>query len=166
MRTIQLHCLRTTKARADVCRVWIPAWLHLTFYIEFMRHGRPNIDFVATMITEILWVILSLISASIPTLMRIAKKFTTNAVSLGPTMISSRRPNRTKLTSLQRAKMKKTESTISKDGSMLFRPDKAVNETKTDTANVKAEGVSINSTVESHVGILRQVDFDVSSETQ
>lgn len=57
--------------------------MHLAFYIQFMRIGRPNIDMVPIMVTEELWAALALVSASIPVVMRISKQFTTFGIALG-----------------------------------------------------------------------------------
>jgi hypothetical protein len=34
----------------------IPAFAHLSFYLDFIRHGRDNIDIVSTVAMEELWV--------------------------------------------------------------------------------------------------------------
>lgn len=70
----------------DKHSVWVPTWMHLSFYIEFFRSGRNNIDIVPTMVTEELWVALSLVSASKPVLMRVAKKFITSGVTFTTTI--------------------------------------------------------------------------------
>lgn len=74
-------CIRI--GSTNVCRVWVPSWMHLAFYIQFMRIGRPNIDMVPIMATEELWAALALVSASIPVIMRISKQFTTLGVAVG-----------------------------------------------------------------------------------
>src|SRR5271155_331369 len=78
------------------CRIWIPAFAHLSFYLDFIRHGRDNIDIVSTVAMEELWVTLALVSASTPALMRLAKRFTTSGVTVGTTYASSRSGSRTK----------------------------------------------------------------------
>lgn len=135
-----------------MCRlvVWIPAWLHLSAYIHFLRNGRNNIDIVPTMINEILWVGLALVSASTPVLMRVAKKFTTSgAIFTMSTGYGS----------------KDSRGDPRRPG---FRPDNVTNTSQVDTHMMKSmhEGASIGSNADSHVGILRQVDFQVSSENR
>jgi hypothetical protein len=115
-----------------------------------MRSGRNNIDIVPTMITEELWVALALVSASTPVLMRVAKKFTGPGVTLNTTRGYG------------------SKSNSSKQKSTGFRPDDVTNTSHVDTHMLKRmhEGASIGSNADSHIGILRQVDFQVSSENK
>jgi hypothetical protein len=115
-----------------------------------MRSGRNNIDIVPTMITEELWIALALVSASTPVLMRVAKKFTTSGM-----MVSTTRGYGSKSGS---SHQKRTG----------FRPDDVTNTSHVDAHMLKSmhEGASIGSNADSHIGILRQVDFQVSSETK
>ena len=132
-----------------------------------MRHGRTNIDLVPTIVIEEFWVCLALVSASVPALMRIAKKFTTMGVHLGNSTVeqSSGRSRRTREYNSQVASMKmRPVPNGSQNGNMVLRPDHGVNTISIDAANMKGEGASIGSNAESHVGILRQVDFEVSSD--
>lgn len=133
-----------------MARVWIPTWMHLSFYLRFMKSGRTNIDIVPTMVAEELWVALALVSASTPVLMRVAKKFTTSGIAFTTT-----RGYGSKLSS----------SNQRRTG---FRPDDVSNTSRVDAHMLKSmnEGASIASNAESHVGILRQVDFQVLSETK
>lgn len=138
------------------CRVWIPAWLHLAIYIDFMRSGRTNVDIVPTMICEELWIALSLVSASIPVLLRIAKKFTTTGMVVGTTTVS-----RSTKTPVESVKMKSvtTGETNPPSDKLVLRPDNG----GTCTAAVFArtdEATSVNS-AESQVGILREDRFEV-----
>lgn len=135
---------------ADGRRIWAPLWMHLSFYIQFIQSGRTNIDIVPTIITEELWVGIALVSASTPVLMRVAKRFTTSGVVLTTTNGYGSR---------------ETASNQKRTG---FRPDDVTNTSHVDAQMLKGmnEGASVGSTAESHVGILRQVDFQVSSETK
>jgi hypothetical protein len=130
--------------------IWVPAWLHLSVYIEFHRNGRSNIDIVPTMINEMLWVALALVSASTPVLMRVAKKFTTSGITLTTSMAYA---------------SKESRGDPKRPG---FRPDDVTNTSQIDTHMMKNmhEGASIGSNADSHIGILRQVDFQVSSENK
>jgi hypothetical protein len=120
--------------------------------MKFVKNGRTNIDVIPSIVTEELWVTLALVSASTPVLMRVAKKFTTSGIALGTTVASS-------------SKSKEVSAHQRRTG---FRPDNVTNSSHVDTQMMKGmgEGASIGSTAESHVGILRQVDFQVSSETK
>lgn len=132
------------------CRVWVPMWIHLAFYLRFLRSGRNNIDIVPAMITEELWVALALVSASTPVLMRVAKKFTTSGVILSTSKGYGSR---------------ESSSNQRRTG---FRPDDVTNSSHCDTHMMRNlnEGASIESRAESQVGILRQVDFQISSESK
>lgn len=147
---LSVGLLSGTIKRTDNDRIWIPIWMHLSLYIQFIRSGRNNIDIVPTMITEELWVALALVSASTPVLMRVAKKFTTSGMTLSTTMAYG------------------SKGSSSHQRRTGFRPDDVTNTSLVNTHMLKSmnEGASIGSTAESHVGILRQVDFQVSSETK
>jgi hypothetical protein len=153
------------------CRIWIPAFMHLVFYLDFIRHGRDNIGIVTTIAMEELWITLALISASTPTLMRVAKRFTTTGVVLGTTYGSSKSGSKTKELTHQLANFSKNRpvaraSQIASPGDEILRPAQGLNTISIDAAKETGEGASVGSTAESHVGILRQIDFDVSSETK
>jgi hypothetical protein len=152
-------------------RIWIPAFAHLSFYLNFIRHGRDNIDIVSTVAMEELWVTLSLVSASTPALMRLAKRFTTSGVTLGTTHASSRSGSRTKefkhkLASINKNKPTTTTSKIEASGDMILRPDEGFGTVTVNATKAADEGASIGSNAESHIGILRQVEFDVSYEAK
>jgi hypothetical protein len=120
---------------------------------------------------EELWVTLALISASIPALMRLAKRFTTSGVTLGTTYASSRSGSRTKeltrkLASINKTKSATMTSKIEPSGDMILRPDEGFGTVNIEATKAAGEGASIGSNAESHVGILRQVEFDVSYETK
>ncbi|KAJ9640432.1 hypothetical protein H2201_002520 [Coniosporium apollinis] len=137
--------------------VWIPAWMHLSAYLTFLRHGRPNIDIVPTLVGEELWVALALASASVPVLMRVANKFTTTGVALGATIMS-----RSRETPVESFKMKSTSSgkMNSLSGKIGLRSkDEPV--CTTCVAAKRGEAASIGSTAGSQVGILKEVQFDV-----
>lgn len=122
--------------------------MHLSLYIQFIRSGRPNIDIVPSIVMEELWLALALISSSTPVLMRVAKKFTTSGITISTTMQYGSR------------------NTSSNHRGTGFRPDDGMNTSHIDAHVMKGmnEGASIGSTAESHIGILRQVEFQVSSE--
>jgi len=152
------------------CRIWIPAFAHLSFYLDFIRHGRDNIGIVSTVAMEELWVTLALVSASTPALMRLAKRFTTSGVTLGTTHASSRSGSRTKeftqkLASFSKNKPTTTTSKIA-SGDMILRPDEGFGTVVINATKATGEDASIGSNAESHIGILRQVEFDVSYETK
>ena len=131
-------------------RVWVPIWMHLAFYLRFSQSGRNNIDIVPTVITEELWVALALAAASTPVLMRVAKKFTTSGITLSTSMAYG------------------SKGSSSNQRRAGFRPDDVTNSSHVDTHMMKTmnEGASIESRAESQVGILRQVDFQISSESK
>lgn len=160
-------------------RIWVPAFLNLDFYIDFNRGGRTNIGIVPSIAMEQLWLTLALISASTPALMRIAKRFITSGVTLGTTYGSSRSRSASRskeishaLASLTKSRDRTEPQTSNVDGNINgnrggeLRPDQGINTISIDAAKKRGEGASIGSTAESHVGILRKVDFDVSSETR
>lgn len=151
------------------CRIWIPAFTHLSFYLDFIRHGRDNIDIVPTVAMEELWVTLALVSASTPALMRLAKRFTTSGVTLGTTQ-ASRSGSKTKefthkLASFNKNKTSSTTSQIA-SSNMVLRPDEGFGTVVINATKAAGEGASIGSNAESHIGILRQVEFDVSYEAK
>ena len=128
-----------------------------------MNHGRTNIDIVTTIVIEEFWLCVALISASVPALMRIAKKFTTSGIHLGNTALyqsGSRSGNISQLASMKMKSM----ANGSQDGNSMLRSGQGVNTVCINAANAKADGASIGSKAESHVGILRRVDFEVSSD--
>lgn len=153
---VLLSSVPNTIKSTDIFRVWVPTWIHLSLYIKFIQRGRVNIDIVPTMVTEELWVALALVSASTPVLMRVAKKFTTFGMTLTTSMAyGSRGEGNSKDSSTGRRRTG-------------FRPDDVTNTSHVDAHMLKTmnEGASIGSTAESQIGILRQVDFQVSSETK
>ena len=149
-RLVYVFTTRLVRLPTNKCSVWVPLWMHLSFYIQFDQSGRTNIDIVPTVVTEELWVALALVSASIPVLMRVAKKFTTCGIILSTTMQYGSR------------------QTSSNHRGTIFRPDDVTSTSHVDAHMMKGmnEGASIGSTTESHIGILRQVEFQVSSETK
>lgn len=152
------------------CRIWIPTFMHLSFYLDFIRHGRNNIDIVPTVAMEELWVTLALVSASAPALMRLAKRFTTSGVTVGTTLASSRSGTRTKelthkLASFNKNKVTPTTSKIA-SSNMVLRPDEGFGTVTINATKATGEGASIGSNAESQIGILRQVEFDVSYEAK
>lgn len=145
----------------------------MSFYLDFIRHGRDNIDIVSAVVMEELWVTLALVSASTPALMRLAKRFTTSGVTVGTTYASSRSGSRTKgfthkLASFNKNKPTTTTTTskIEASGDMILRPDEGFGIAVINATKAAGEGASIGSNAESHIGILRQVEFDVSYETK
>jgi hypothetical protein len=160
-------------------RIWVPAFLNLDFYMDFNRGGRTNIGIVPSIAMEQLWLTLALVSASTPALMRIAKRFTTSGVTLGTTYGSSRSRSESRskeishaLTNFTKSRDRTQPRTSNIDGNGNgnnggeLRPDQGINTISIDAAKNRGEGASIGSTAESHVGILRKVDFDVSSESR
>ena len=162
--------------------VWIPAWIHLSLYIKFMESDRPNIGIVPTIIAEVLWAAIALASASVPVLMKVAKRFTTPGMLVGEEINMSARPSRsrTKSTPNHSANSGTTHShgtntTTARrwsNGRELspatqlasLRPD--VEEDQAYTTSVlpgRRKSKSFNSSAESQVGILREVQFEVSS---
>lgn len=118
---------------------------------------------------EELWVTLALVSASTPALMRLAKRFTTSGVTLGTTHASS--GSRTKELTHKLASFNKNKSTtatskIETSRDMVLRPDEGFGTVIINATKATGEGASIGSNAESHIGILRQVEFDVSYETK
>jgi len=119
------------------------------------------------MITEDLWVASALISALIPTLVRIGMKFTTTGVTVN----TLRGGSKTKDSSMQRYKLKRVVNEGAEKVKMFMRPDRAFNLASIDAVARQAngaEGTSLGggSAAESQVGILRQIGFRVSSENQ
>ena|SRR2546423_4269615 len=164
------RCLRLNDTD-NKCRIWMPAFAHLSFYLDFIKHGRDNIDIVSTVAMEELWVTFALVSASIPTLMRIAKRFTTSGVTMGTTYASNRSGSRMKefshkLASFNQNKSTTATSKVEASGDMILRRDEGFSAVNINATKTRGEGVSIDSNAESHIGILRQVEFDVSYETK
>jgi len=143
----------------------------LSSYLGFIKHGRDNIDIVVTVAMEELWVTLALVSASIPALMRLAKRFITSGVTVGTTYASSRGGSRTKefthtLATSDKNRLTATTSKIEASGDMILRPDEGFGTVNIEATKATGEGTSISSNAESHIGILRQVEFDVSYEAK
>jgi hypothetical protein len=118
---------------------------------------------------EELWVTLALISASLPVLMRIAKRFTTVGVALGTTYGSSKSASRTKefshkLARFNTNRLSTTTNKIESSGDMILRPDEGFGTVSIEVTKATGEDASIGSNAESQIGILRQVEFDVSYE--
>jgi hypothetical protein len=150
--------------------------MHLSFYLGFIHHGRNNIDIVVTVAMEELWITLALVSASIPALMRLAKRFITSGVTVGTTYASSRGggASRTKEFTHKLATSDKhtssrftaTTSRVDPSGDIVLRPDEGFGTVNVEATKATGEGASISSNAESHIGILRQVEFDVSYEAK
>lgn len=149
--------------------------MHVVFYTRVMVNGRDNIDLVPVIAMEMLWVTLALVSASTPALMRIAKRFTTTGVTVRTVHSTSKSQSRTKEITHQLASFSKNRATtkaskadssdnIESSGNHRFRPDQGVYSINIDATKREGEGGSIGSTAESHIGILKQVDFQVSYE--
>ncbi|WEW58783.1 hypothetical protein PRK78_004251 [Emydomyces testavorans] len=133
---------------------------------RFLQYERPNIGIVPTIISEELWASISLFSASIPVLMRVAKRFTTSREVGDRTASGSRynKSSRSKKTPDQSFEMASSNS----HSNWQPHRNKAVSYLNEDnyTAAVlpgKSAPESINSTSESQVGILREVQVEVSS---
>jgi hypothetical protein len=143
----------------------------LSFYLNFIKHGRDNIDIVPTVAMEELWVTLALVSASTPALMRLAKRFTTSGVTLGTTHASSKSGSRTKefthkLASFNNKNKLTSTTSQTATSNMVLRPDEGFGTVVINATKATGEGASIGSNAESHIGILRQVEFDVSYESK
>jgi hypothetical protein len=149
--------------------------MHLVFYTRFMLQGRDNIGLVPTIAMEILWVTLALISASTPALMRIAKRFTTTGVTVRTVNDTSKTGSRSKDITHQLATLNKTHASaktsqidpsenMDSSENPNFRPDQGFYSVSIDATKREAEGGSIGSNAESHVGILKHLDFEVSYE--
>ncbi len=132
-------------------------------YISFMRHGRTNIDIVPTIVTEEFWLCAALVSASVPVLVRIAKKFTTSGIHLGNTTLHQSRSRTENISQLTSMKPRRGRNG-SQDGNVILQSGHGVHTVSINAANMKGDGASIGSNAESHVGILRRVDFAVSSD--
>ena len=154
------------------CRLWIPAFVHLVVYLNFIRHGRDNIDIIPAMCLEEVWITLTLILVAIPCLMRLAKRFTTTGVALGTVYGSSRSGSKTKEFSHPLTSFNKNESAAKRSRgdslgeNIVLRPGQGLNSISIDAAREKGEAASVGSTAESHIGILRKIDFEISSETK
>jgi hypothetical protein len=145
----------------------------LSSYLGFIHHGRNNIDIVVTVAMEELWITLALVSASIPALMRLAKRFITSGVTVGTTYASSRGGggSRTKefshkLATSDKTRFTPTTSRVDPSGDIVLRPDEGFATVNVEATKATGEGASISSNAESHIGILRQVEFDVSYEAK
>ena len=152
----------------------------MVFYTRFISSGVENIGIVPTVVMEDLWVALAIVTAATPTLMRIAKRFTTSGVTVGSQLDYSKgsagrsrsRKIGTRLMSLQKqAPVETTDEMEAGNHSPVLRPDHGLH-----TANVisqpgmrrgNPEGAeSIGSTAESHMEILKHVDYDVAYEAR
>lgn len=174
-------CLSESNTKASRS-VWIPAWIHLSLYIKFMKSDRPNIGIVPTIIAEVIWAAIALASASVPVLLKVAKRFTTPGMLVGEDISLSARPSRSRTKSTPNhsntsgtAHSHGTDTTSTKRWSngrqlspatkmMPLRPD--VEEDQAYTTSVlpgRRKSESFNSSAESQVGILREVQFEVSS---
>lgn len=129
-----------------------------------MDSGRTSIGMVPPIILEEFWVCIALVAASVPALMRIAKKFTTSGIHLGNTAAYGSNRSKTKETKSTQNTSVRMRPVPNGSSNMVLRPDGGINTTNIDAANNKMEGASIGSNAESHVGILRQMDFEVSSD--
>lgn len=161
--------------------MWIPSVAHLVYFIRYIHHGRDIIDIVPTIVTEEIWVCTALILSSVPVLMRVTKKFTTLGVQIGESTIQQVSTSKSKGNSglfgskgsghhgLSSFKMKDIAamSRSNPSGLNILRPEKddGLNIVQID-ARVNGEGASIGSVPESQIGILRQIDFDVHSESK
>ncbi|ERF75028.1 hypothetical protein EPUS_08842 [Endocarpon pusillum Z07020] len=163
------------------CMVWIPSVAHLVYFIRYIRHGRDIIDIVPTIVTEEIWVCTALTLSSAPVLMRVTKKFTTLGVQIAESTIQQGSTSKSKensglfawkgggLQGLSSFKMTDIAAMSGSDpsGQKIVRPEKddRLNIIQID-ARVKGEGASTESVPESQIGILRQMDFDVHSESK
>jgi hypothetical protein len=146
----------------------------LSSYLGFIHHGRNNIDIVVTVAMEEIWITLAFVSASIPALMRLAKRFITSGVTVGTTYASSRGGggSRTKefsshkLATSDKNRFSATTSKVDASGDIVLRPDEGYGTVNVEATKAAGEGASISSNAESHIGILRQVEFDVSYEAK
>nr|KMM70265.1 hypothetical protein CPAG_06577 [Coccidioides posadasii RMSCC 3488] len=146
--------------------VLIPAWVHVACYDRFLKKGRSNIGIVSTIITEELWASIALFSASIPVLMRVAKQFTVSR-EVGDRIIRDSRyvgSSRSKKTLDHNIEMTPTSS----QGNWQPLRNKTEPYLHEDNYNAailskKKTTGSINSASESQVGILREVQVEVSS---
>jgi hypothetical protein len=127
-----------------------------------MRHGRSNIDLVPTIVIEEFWLCLALFTASFPALMRIAKKFTTSGIHLGNTTLQQSRSRTEDISQLANMKMRVVPNG-SQNGNMILPPVQGTNTVSVNASNARADVESVGSKAESHVGILKRVDFEVSS---
>jgi hypothetical protein len=149
--------------------------MHVVFYTRFILDGADNIGIVHTIAMEMPWVASTLISASMPALVRIAKRFATTGVTMRTVNGTSKSGSRAKdithqLTSFKRnpasAKVSKIDLSENDDASVNpnFRPGQGIYSVSIDATKREAEGASISSNAESHIGILKQADFEVSYE--
>ncbi|KAI1925908.1 hypothetical protein LOZ65_002720 [Ophidiomyces ophidiicola] len=146
--------------------VLVPAWIHLVCYRRFLQHGSDNIGIVSTIISEELWASVALVSTSIPVLMRVAKKFSVSR-EIGETTARGSRSNKSRAT-------KKTPNPsfemASANGHGNWQPHKNQEASYLHRDNYsvavfprKLAPESITSTSESHVGILREIQVEISS---
>jgi len=84
---------KVTAAFVSRLIVWVPAWFHASLYISFIRSATGSIDIVPTIVTEELWIAISLVSASLPLIISDVGKFSTSGMQLGTASMkdSSRR---------------------------------------------------------------------------
>ena len=163
--------------------MWIPSIVHRVYFIRYIDHGRDIIEIVPTIVTEQFWVCVALNLSSVPVLMRITKKFTTLGVQIAEstiqqgTTLKSRGKSgafttggsgRQRLSSFEMKNGATTAtSRLDASGQQVLRPeqDDGLNIVQID-AKVMDEGGSISSMPDSQIGILRQMDFDVYSESK
>lgn len=111
--------------------------MHVVFYTRFILDGADNIGIVPTITMEMLWVASTLISASMPALVRIAKRFTTTGVTVRRVNGTSKSGSRAKdithqLTSFKQnpasAKVSKIDLSENDDAPVNpnFRPEQGI----------------------------------------
>ncbi|KAI2006513.1 hypothetical protein LOZ50_003075 [Ophidiomyces ophidiicola] len=138
----------------------------LLCYRRFLQHGSDNIGIVSTIISEELWASVALVSTSIPVLMRVAKKFSVSR-EIGETTARGSRSNKSRAT-------KKTPNPsfemASANGHGNWQPHKNQEASYRHRDNYsvavlprKLAPESITSTSESQVGILREIQVEISS---
>jgi hypothetical protein len=127
-----------------------------------MRHGRTNIDMVPTIVIEEFWLCVALFTASFPAIMRIAKKFTTSGIHLGNTTLQQSRSRTGDFGHLASRNMRLVPNG-SQNSTMILPPVQGTNTVNINASNTRADVESVGSKAESHVGILKRVDFEVSS---
>lgn len=119
------------------------------------------------MAAEEVWVALALVSSSVPVLMRVAKRFTTGGVAFTSGSRYAYGYNSSKQNSFKSSKQRSSrQNSAVQRASMGFRPDGVDSSIQIDAHMMRNlnTAVSVGSVAESHVGILRHVDFHVSSE--
>ena len=164
-----------SKTNSKKPSVWLPAWVHLSLYINFMQSSRPNIGIVPTIVAEVLWAAVSLTSASAPVLMKVAKRFTTPGMLVGEdiSLYARTSRSRTKKTPDDSVTAHSRDAAIrrlsngrelSPVTTMALQPDVPEDEAyATSILPGRRKSKSFNSLAESQVGILREVQFEVSS---